>query len=211
MFDIGNKSEYASEQVLKESISRIESKKAKERKIIWKSSRQILGNSVVILPKEIDYSNFNQGEIKDCYFISCVNALAQIPQLLHFIMGLTNKNIENENPSNFVVNFFIDGKWEKIFVEDSFPCFELPKKNALVGVNPNNNELFMMILEKTWAIINGGYDNIECGYNENIFELFLGCKCDSFYNNGTNYINVIKKIIDLVEENEKKIWNFIPM
>ena len=63
----------------------------------------------------------------------------------------------------------------------------------------------MMILEKAWAIINGGYDNIEGGYNENIFELFLGCKCDSFYNNGTNYItNVIKKIIDLVEENEKR-------
>ena len=69
MFDIGNKSEYASEKVLKESIYRIESKKAKERKIIWKSSRQILGNSVVILPKEIDYSNFNQGEIKVGYFI----------------------------------------------------------------------------------------------------------------------------------------------
>ena len=69
MFDIGNKSEYASEQVLKESIYRIESKKTKDSNIIWKSSRQILGNSVVILPKEIDYSNFNQGEIKDCYFI----------------------------------------------------------------------------------------------------------------------------------------------
>ena len=32
MFDIGNKSEYASEQVLKESIYRIESKETKKRK-----------------------------------------------------------------------------------------------------------------------------------------------------------------------------------
>ena len=37
-----------------------------------------------------------------------------------------------------------------------------------------------MILEKAWAIINGGYDLIEGGYGKYIFELFLGCKCDYF-------------------------------
>ena len=52
----------------------------KKYKIVWKSCREIIkGKKPVILPKKIDYSNFNQGNIGDCYFISCVNALSQIP------------------------------------------------------------------------------------------------------------------------------------
>ena len=181
---------------IKESIKKIEYISKKKREIIWKPCREILGkNKVVILPEKIDNSNFNQGVIGDCYFISCVNSLSQIPQLLNFIMGLSSKNLKNENSKNFTVNFFIDGKWEKIYVKDSFPCFK--DTNKLVGVTPKNNELFMMILEKAWAQINGGYDQIEGGYMQNIFELFLGCKCDSFDNNNIN------KLYKSIKKNEK--------
>ena len=152
---------------------------------------------MVILPEIIDYSNFNQGYIGDCYFISCVNALSQIPQLLHYIMGLTDRNTENENPTKFVVNFFIDGRWEKIYIKDSFPFLE--NNNELIGVQPKDNELFMMILEKAWAKINGGYDRIEGGISKNIFELFLGCKCNWFYNYNNkddNINNIYNNIIN---------------
>ena len=104
--------EFESEKNLQDSIENIEYIKDKNEKneknetikIIWKSSREIIKKNVVILPEIIDYSNFNQGYIGDCYFISCVNALSQIPQLLHYIMGLTDRNTENENPTKFVVN-----------------------------------------------------------------------------------------------------------
>ena len=112
-------------------------------------------------------------------------------------MRLSFKNCENQDSSVFSVNFFIDGKWKIVYIKDSFPCFK--KNNKLVGVKPKNNELFMMILEKAWAQINGGYDQIEGGYRANIFELFLGCKCQSFNNNDDN----IEKIYQSIKKNEK--------
>ena len=212
--------EFESEKNLQDSIENIEYIKDKNEKneknetikIIWKSSREIIKKNVVILPEIIDYSNFNQGYIGDCYFISCVNALSQIPQLLHYIMGLTDRNTENENPTKFVVNFFIDGRWEKIYIEDSFPFLE--NNNELIGVQPKDNELFMMILEKAWAKINGGYDRIEGGISKNIFELFLGCKCNWFYNYNNKDDNInniyddvindeINSLYESVKENEK--------
>ena len=115
---------------------------------------EILGlEEVVILPRKIDSSNFNQGFIGDCYFLSCVNALSRIPQLLHFIMGLTLENNKNEPQSDFfIVKFFIDGEWKNIKIKDSFPCYIKGIKGnkckyELIGVQPESNELFLMIFE----------------------------------------------------------------
>ena len=174
-----------------------------KRDIIWKPCREILGiDDIVILPEKIDNSNFNQGLIEDWYFISCVNSISQIPQLLNFIMRLSSKYWENKECYIFSVNVFIDGKWEIVNIKDSFPCFK--DNNKLVGVTPNNNELFMMILEKAWAQINGGYDQIEGEYKKNIFELFLGCTCNSFDNKDINKVyKSIKKM-----KNHLVLWVF---
>ena len=183
---------------LQESIKKIKyfSNYNQKEEVIWKSSREILGENTVILPEKIDNSNFNQGCIGDCYFISCVNSLSQVPQLLYFIMGLSFKHYENKATKIFIVYFFIDGKWKIVKVKDSFPCFK--NSNKLIGVKPKNNELFMMILEKAWAKINGGYDQIECGKNKNIFELFLGCRCKCF---NSDNIDKMYKSIKKNEEN----------
>ena len=114
-------------------------------------------------------------------------------------MGLNDDNMKNENPDFFFVNFFIDGKWTKIEVEVSFPCYYYKNKLFLLGVKPQKNELFMMILEKAWAKINGDYHKIEGGSIRNIFELFLGCKCLAFRGGDNNIDDLFNKI----KENEK--------
>ena len=150
--------------------------------IEWKPCREILNKKDVrILPEKIGPEHFTQGNIGDCYFISCIKSLSQIPQLLHFIMGLTDKNLDNINPKQFKVNFFIDGEWKTMIIKDSFPCINKRGKYELIGVKPNDNELFMMILEKAWALLNGGYDQIEGGNRLYIFELFLGASSKYFY------------------------------
>jgi len=173
------------------------------KNIDFKPCREILGKKeIVILPDKIDYRHFNQGKIKDCYFISCISALSQIPQLLNFIMGLTSEEYKNKNGNIFCVNFFIDGKWQKVYVKDSFPYFV--EDDCLIGVHPNDNELFMMILEKAWAQINGGYDQIGGGYNENIFELFLGSICNTI-NHDNDENNMLENIIyNAIKDNENE-------
>ena len=182
------------EKKLQESLKNIEDLQNIDN-ILWKSCREILElENVVILPEKIDSSNFNQGYIGDCYFISCVNALSRIPQLLNFIMRLPSKIVKNKVETNlFTVNFFIDGEWKIVNIKDSFPCYKNGNKYELIGVKPKSNELFMMILEKAWAQINGGYDQIEGGQTKNIFELFLGCSCDSVESDSDEVFGLVKK------------------
>jgi hypothetical protein len=50
---------------------------------------------------------------------------------------------------------FIDGQWQVVIVDDYLPV----KKNSenLVFAKPNGNEIWVLLLEKAWAKVNGGY------------------------------------------------------
>ena len=193
-----------SENYLRESINKTKNKKENPSKlIVWKSCREIkqfTEKSLIILPKALDYSNFKQGHFGDCYFISCIRALSLIPQLLNIILRLNTNEQENRISKDvpyFTVTFFIDGEWKIIKVKNSFPVYE--KTGELVGVKPKSNEIFLMILEKAWALINGGYDKIEGGRTKYIFELFLGCKCDEFKKYNFN----INSLYNSIQKNEQ--------
>ena len=88
---------------LNKNIERILERSVKvlypEKNIVWKSCDEIFGKkgkkNLVILPRKIDYKNFKQGYIGDCYFITCIHALSRIPQLLNFIMRLSSKDQDN--------------------------------------------------------------------------------------------------------------------
>ena len=54
-----------------------------------------------------------------------------------------------------------------------------------------------MILEKAWAQINGGYDQISGGYINDIFELFLGASCDKYREINEN------DLFEAIKENQK--------
>ena len=169
--------------------------------IDWKTSTEIFGKNTVILPNKIEASNFIQGKFGDCYLISSISSLSQIPQLLNFIMRLSCKRWDNDHKYIFTVNFFIDGEWKIIYIKDSFPVYD---NNKLIGAKPSDDrnnkkkELFMMILEKAWAQINGGYDQISGGFIHDIFELFLGASCDKYEQDNK------KDLFTAIKENEKQ-------
>ena len=116
-------------------------------------------------------------------------------------MGISKPDTDNINPKEFTVKLFIDGELREILVEDSFPCIKKYNSNKynLIGVRPHDDELFMIILEKAWALINGGYDQIEGGTIFNIFELFLNSSCFHVYfsdikEENREFLKIFKKI-----------------
>lgn len=57
----------------------------------------------------------------------------------------------------------INGIWEDVIIDDLFPC--LPSFTSFKPAfnHTRSNELWVMILEKAWAKIHGGYGNIAAG------------------------------------------------
>lgn len=53
----------------------------------------------------------------------------------------------------------IDGIWQEVILDDYFPC----KKNELIFSYSHQNEMWVLLIEKCFAKINGTYSNIENG------------------------------------------------
>ena len=53
----------------------------------------------------------------------------------------------------------IDGEFQIVILDDYFPV-EKSNIHSLKFAKPNNNEIWVLLIEKAWAKINGGYSNI---------------------------------------------------
>ena len=105
--------------------------------------------------------DIQQGNIGDCYFLSAVGALCdpkfdQINSLFH----IKEKSEENV----YGIYFFINGKWKLVLIDDYFPY---KKKQCVVKELffscSFQNEIWVSLLEKAWAKLNGCYARIGCG------------------------------------------------
>lgn len=107
------------------------------------------------IAQEIEPKDIIQGSVGDCYFLSSIASIISIyPELI------AERFLLNINPSNFyAVKLFIDGEWKIITTDDRFPC----KGKYPVYAKPHHSEIWVMLLEKCWAKVFGGYKAIEAG------------------------------------------------
>ena len=99
-----------------------------------------------------------QGALGDCYFLSAIAALCQFPKLIEKLFFFKEKSEEH----CYGVYFNINGQWELVLVDDMVPCTgRYSKKFAFSSAN--GNELWVVLLEKAWAKINGSYAKVGCG------------------------------------------------
>lgn len=125
--------------------------------IEWKRAGDIFGK-YLLFDDKIECSDIKQGNLGNCYFLSAIAAITEFPQLIYQIFR--TKSI---NPNGlYEIVLFIDGEWQVVIVDDYFPV----KKgtNNFAFARPNGNELWVILLEKAWAKINGGYTNIISGW-----------------------------------------------
>lgn len=120
-----------------------------------------------LFPNEVvSNKHFNQGEFGNCFFISTIKSIAsKIPRVFYEIFEDCWKNGEYEydaEKGKIKLTLLINCKKHIIEMDDYFPFiknkdgyFETPAFSR-----PNDNEVFMLFLEKAWIEINGGYKNI---------------------------------------------------
>lgn len=91
----------------------------------------------------------------DCYFLAAVAASAENPRR---ITRLFNSCSINKN-GIYMARLMVEGKWKEVVVDDQFPAF---RGEPLYAKPFKGRAIWVMVLEKCWAKVNGGYKRIDC-------------------------------------------------
>ena len=112
---------------------------------------------------KISANDIQQGSIGDCYFLSVIGSLCNIytkngEKLIEDLFLHTSKTKEHV----YGVYIFINGVWELVLVDDYFPYVGYGFKQFAFA-STQGNELWVALMEKAWAKVNGCYAKIGCG------------------------------------------------
>ena len=113
-------------------------------------------HSVFVKGATVD--DIQQGNIGDCYFFSVVGALCKFPDFFEKIFHTKEKSEEHA----YGIYFYLNGKWKLVLVDDYFPVVGKTFKSFLFS-HAIDSELWVSLIEKAWAKVNGCYANISCG------------------------------------------------
>lgn len=69
----------------------------------------------------------------------------------------------------------MNGEFRAVILDDYFPAIKLPNNTILPAfTKPYGNELWVLLLEKAWAKLAGGYNRIESGFCHEVFRVLTG-------------------------------------
>ena len=132
--------------------------------IEWKRSTDIFAEPQ-IYEGIISMEDVKQGNIPMSYFLSALSSMCEFPRLISNII----LSKETNEDGIYQVLLFIDGEYQIVLLDDYFPCIK--GTNILYFARPNSFELWVLLLEKAWAKVNGGYANILSGWSSEVLEL----------------------------------------
>ena len=133
------------------------SKKIVVGEIEWKPISKIF-KKFNLFDDIVQFDDIKQGNIGNCYFLSAIASLIRCPNLIYRLFRTTEAN----SIGYYEIVFFIDGEWQIVIIDDYFPI-EKGSSNVFKFAKPNNAELWVILLEKAWAKVNGGYINTIAG------------------------------------------------
>ncbi len=116
-----------------------------------------------------------QGGLGDCYLLSAISALAERPNIIERLFLSRKANDEGI----YGVWLCDTGEWRLITIDDMFLCYSF--HHGPVYSKCNNNELWVLLLEKVYAKIHGSYAAIEQGFPEQAFRDLTGAPSESFH------------------------------
>ena len=139
----------------------------KKENIEWKSAKEIFGDEVEIFGETTSMNDIILGPADNSYFVSVISSLANYPNIIIQLFR-TFKLPSNENPIEICVK--IGGNWTVICLDDKF-LVNKENNMPIFSYSPTKN-IWGLLLEKAWAKICGGYENIITGNPKDVFETF---------------------------------------
>ena len=111
----------------------------------------------------ISVENIVQGGfISDCYFVSALGSLCKFPELIDKLFYYKEKTKEHI----YGIYFYINGIKKLVLLDDYFPCVGVGFKQFVMSKS-EQNEIWIPLIEKGFAKINGNYIRIGSGGTAN--------------------------------------------
>lgn len=107
-------------------------------------------NPIFQLFDGIDPNDVKQGQLSVCYCLATISEYARKPENILNIFIFYDLKI-----GFYVLKFYTNGKVNYVVVDDYFPCNSISKQPLFS--KPIGNEIWVLLIEKTWAKVIGGY------------------------------------------------------
>lgn len=116
----------------------------------------------------IEPNDIKQGQLGNCWFLCAVSCLAERPALVERIFVTKQYNEQGV----YELRISKNGEWRNVIVDDYFPCF--PNGGPIFS-RSNGNEIWVLLLEKAYAKLHGGYKAISGGLPFEAMMDLTGC------------------------------------
>lgn len=123
----------------------------------------------------IDSEDIMQGSLGDCYFLAAIASIAKISKRLERLFLVKQYNTQGI----YALAMCINGIWEDIVLDDLVPCRPSSKEPAFN--HSKSGELWVILLEKAWAKIHGGYMNIAAGLTREALRDLTGASAKTIF------------------------------
>lgn len=127
----------------------------------------------VVFQDSCEPSDIKPGILGNEWFLSALAILAERPELVErlFITSTINPL------GCYQVKICKNGMWQNVTIDDLFPCYPM---GPPVFSTAYSNEIWVLILEKAYAKVHGGYYQLRGGFvNEALLDL-TGCPSTSY-------------------------------
>ncbi len=119
-------------------------------------------------------SAVHQGILADCYFLSSLSSLAKSPDRVRKLFLSSSRSPDG----CYRMYGFINGVKKLFEVDDYF--VNDPTTNSLAFARPEGRELWVLLLEKLWAKVNGSFTNIEYGEEIEALNFLTGAPIECY-------------------------------
>ena len=162
-------------------------------KYTWKRASEVSDNWKIFEGK-IEMEDINQGQLGDCYFLTACASLSNYPYLIKEKFRTDEYNEE----CYYEIIMFLDGEWQVVFVDDYFPWSD--EIDNFCYAQSHGDELWVMILEKAWAKVNGGYALINGGLVKDPLIAFTGFPSSDY----GHLPSQVDQLFDTIEQGTQK-------
>lgn len=151
-------------------------RKSDWERLAWVRPKEMFKTNNFKVYDGISPNDILQGMLGDCYLLSAMAAIAEYPDRIKKLFLKRTKSEEG----CYCLALCINGQFEEVILDDQFPAQPVSKKAAFNS--SRENELWVMLIEKAWAKVHGGYLNINAGLIREALHDLTGAPAITYFN-----------------------------